>query len=144
MSLLHLPTELILLLVEFPKADKDINSLSRTNGRLYNFLNRYLSRHNSEKSGNSALLWAANHGNETTADMCINKGSTNTVTDNTGQTPLSWAARNGHETVVKLLLNTEKVDVDSRDLFDQTPSYWAARNGHEAIVKLLLSTEVDS
>ncbi|OCK95360.1 ankyrin, partial [Cenococcum geophilum 1.58] len=54
----------------------------------------------------------------------------------------------GHDAVVKLLLETGKVEVDSKDNeYGQTPLSWAAENGHEAVVKLLLETgkvEVDS
>lgn len=32
-----------------------------------------------------------------------------------GRVPLSWTARSGHEAVVKLLLETSKVEVDSKD-----------------------------
>jgi ankyrin repeat protein len=50
--------------------------------------------------------------------------------------------------VVKLLLETGKVDVDSKDNnYGRTPLSWAAENGHEAVVKLLLETgkvDVDS
>jgi ankyrin repeat protein len=42
--------------------------------------------------------------------------------------------------VVKLLLETGKVDVDSKDKCEQTPLSWAAIEGHEAVVKLLLKT----
>ena len=48
---------------------------------------------------------------------------------------------------MKLLLDTGRVEVDSKDMYDQTPLSWAAENGQEATVKLLLNTgnfEVDS
>jgi ankyrin repeat protein len=39
---------------------------------------------------------------------------------------------------VKLLIETDKVDVDSKDNDGQTPLSLAAMNGHEAAAKLLL------
>ena len=42
--------------------------------------------------------------------------------------------------VVKLLLETGKLDVDSKDSRGWTPLLWAAENGHEAVMKLLLET----
>jgi ankyrin repeat protein len=45
--------------------------------------------------------------------------------------------------VIKLLLETGKVDVDSKDKGGRAPLAWAARNGHEAAVKLLLEKGVD-
>ncbi|EJT68836.1 hypothetical protein GGTG_13589 [Gaeumannomyces tritici R3-111a-1] len=65
-----------------------------------------------------------------------------------GFTNLIIASYFGHEAVVKLLLDTGKVDVDSKDdEYGQTPLSWAALNGHEAVVKLLFDTgkvDVDS
>jgi len=40
---------------------------------------------------------------------------------------------------VRLLLDTGKVDVNSRDNGGQTPISRAASRGHEAVVKLLLT-----
>ncbi|KAI9658357.1 MAG: hypothetical protein M1821_002490 [Bathelium mastoideum] len=62
-------------------------------------------------------------------------------------TPLSWAAKHGHDAAVRLLLNTGKVDVNSKDPHGRTPLSWAACEGHEAVVRLLLDTsaiDVDS
>lgn len=44
------------------------------------------------------------------------------------------------KTVIRLLLNTGKVDADSKDGDGRTPLLLAAQNGHEAVVKLLLDT----
>jgi len=61
--------------------------------------------------------------------------------DPNGRTPLSRAAGGGHEAVVKLLLETGKVDVDSKDSYSgRTPLSYAAESGHEAVVKLLQSS----
>jgi hypothetical protein len=64
-----------------------------------------------------------------------------------GMTGLHLTAYFGVEAVVKLLLNTGKVEADSKNNVGWTPLSWAARNGHEAVVKLLLDTgkvEADS
>ncbi|KAJ5887721.1 hypothetical protein N7495_007762 [Penicillium taxi] len=64
-----------------------------------------------------------------------------------GRTPLSWAASGGHNAVVKMLLDTGRVDVDSKDTNGRTPLSWAARDGHVAVVKMFLDTgrvDVDS
>ena len=67
--------------------------------------------------------------------------NTNPTTENSW-TPLIWAAQNGNEIVVKLLLDSGKVDANSKDnLYGRTPLSRAAENGHEAMVKLLL--EID-
>jgi ankyrin repeat protein len=95
----------------------------------------------------TGLHLSANFGITEVAAILLDCADPNSK-DTNDQTPLSWAARNGHEGVVKLLLNTGKVDVDSKvTKYSQTPLSWAARNGHESVVKLLLSTgkvDVDS
>jgi ankyrin repeat protein len=131
MILLYLLNELLLSLATFLEAEKDINSLCRTDRRLHALLNPYLYRHNSLDSGSSALQWASEHGNQGTARISIQEGASINATDSSGRTPLYWAALNGHEAVVKLLLETGQVAVDSKDYHGQTPLSWAARNGRE-------------
>jgi ankyrin repeat protein len=49
----------------------------------------------------------------------------------------------GHEAIIKLLLETGKVDADSKDSDGQTPLSRAAEHGHKAVVKLLLMKGVE-
>ncbi|KAL9085606.1 MAG: hypothetical protein Q9165_007506 [Trypethelium subeluteriae] len=58
--------------------------------------------------------------------------------DSWDRTPLWLAAQYGDEVVVQLLLETGKVDVNSRDWAGETPLLQAVWEGHEAILRLLL------
>ncbi|PKK49582.1 hypothetical protein CI102_7975, partial [Trichoderma harzianum] len=55
-----------------------------------------------------------------------------------GRTALSWASGNGHEAIVQLLLDTNKVDVNSRDYNGWTPLKWATEKKHTKTAQLLL------
>jgi ankyrin repeat protein len=59
------------------------------------------------------------------------------------RTLLLLAARGGHKAVVKLLLETGKVDVDSKDKSGRTPLSWAAEGGHLAVVERLLQEKAE-
>ncbi|KAJ9480524.1 hypothetical protein VN97_g13034, partial [Penicillium thymicola] len=140
-AFIHLPEELLFLIASFLEKEKDISSLSRTCRKCYLPLNSFLYHHNS-LLGSSALLWAAQRGMEVTARFCIQNGAHVEVTDihDHDRTPLFWAACKGYEAVVKLLLETGRVNADSKDSHSETPLLAAAQNGHEAVVKLLLDT----
>ena len=56
------------------------------------------------------------------------------------RTMLSYLAELGDEVIFALVLETGKVDVDSKDTYRRTPLWWAAESGREAVVKLLLET----
>ncbi|CAG8908526.1 unnamed protein product [Penicillium egyptiacum] len=137
---LLLPNEVLLLVANFLERETDINSLAKTNRRFYSPLNPYLYRRNSLQSGSSALLWAAQEGMAATARTCVLEGANVEAINSHGRTPLFQAAVEGHEEVLKLLLETGRVDVDSKDSDDRTPLSVAAGHGYEAVVKLLLAT----
>lgn len=64
MGMLRLPTELLLSIFERLEYCWDINSLAQTNRRPYGLLDHGLYQRNIHSFGASALLWAAEHGNE--------------------------------------------------------------------------------
>ncbi|KAL7907019.1 hypothetical protein GGI35DRAFT_457505 [Trichoderma velutinum] len=55
-----------------------------------------------------------------------------------GRTALSWACGSSHEAIVQLLLDTNKVDVNSRDHNGWTPLKWATEKKYTKIAQLLL------
>ncbi|KAH6844764.1 ankyrin repeat protein [Chaetomium sp. MPI-CAGE-AT-0009] len=83
---------------------------------------------------------AAYFGISEAVETLLQSSDNNDMKDSWRQTPLLWAAENGHEAVVKMLLDTGKVDINSKDIFGWTPLSLAAMYGHEAVVKMLLDT----
>lgn len=70
-----------------------------------------------------------------------------------GRSPLSLAAGRVNEAIVRLLLNTSKVEVDSRDNYGRSPLWWtieaqnypfcnvdSVRDSYRDIARLLLNT----
>ncbi|KAL8402640.1 hypothetical protein RB596_009125 [Gaeumannomyces avenae] len=98
------------------------------------------------KRNQNVFPYLAQHGNDILLKVFLSTAFGD-LADVDGKTPLWWAAQNGREAIVKLLLETGKVDVESKDNDGQTPLLWATRYGREAVVKLLLDTgrvDVDS
>src|SRR2546421_13875 len=137
MLLLDLANELLLCISDNLESQRDINAFTRTNHHLYYLLNAHLYVQN---FGSSALLWAAEHGREATAQRLLGEGANIQVTVKINA--LFIAAKKGHSEVVKLLLET-KADVSVTDYYGKTALYMAAKNGHSAVVKLLLKAKAD-
>lgn len=104
-------------------------------------------RHNMGRTGTSpdnsdTLITASIFGLPSVVGQILRNESIEVdVKDSRGlRTPLGWAVYHGHDAVVKLLLETNKVDPDSKDNNGVAPLSWAAYNEHDAIVKLLLDT----
>ncbi|KAL3441722.1 hypothetical protein BJX65DRAFT_299543 [Aspergillus insuetus] len=96
----------------------------------------------------SNLMLASYCGHCAIARVLLEQGADVECKDTThGRTPLSWAAEEGHEEVVKLLIQTDMVDVDSKDTEyaevnsedhqGRTPLSYAAEKNRQKIVKLL-------
>ncbi|KAF1962472.1 HET-domain-containing protein [Byssothecium circinans] len=80
-------------------------------------------------------------------EECSQKNIGRDFTFSKRRTILSYSAEFGYKRIVPLLLETDKVDIDSKDQNGRTPLSWAAQNRHETVVKLLLDTgkvDVDS
>lgn len=75
MALLDLANELLLSVVENLNKLSDHNAFARTNRRLYFLLNSYLYRVDVQQGESSALLWAAEHGLEGTAQLSLAEGA---------------------------------------------------------------------
>ncbi|KAL6693299.1 hypothetical protein J3F84DRAFT_401169 [Trichoderma pleuroticola] len=60
-----------------------------------------------------------------------------------GRTALSWASEHGHERIAHLLLDTKKLDINSRDYNGRTPLQWASEKKQDKMAQLLLGREAE-
>lgn len=144
MPLLCLPSELLLLVLTHLEAERDINSLVRTNKQLYAVLNLYLYQRNGRNSS-SALIWACRRGSEATARRAIEGGAqiltkTPVWMDCDRWLPLSIAAYNNHEAIIKLLLKTMLVEPNTEHAA-WNPLFCASLFGLEMVLNRILEAE---
>lgn len=139
MPLLNLPNELLLLVAKRLTTTKDVNTLIRTNRRLWLLLTSRLNALALEgKDGRTPLHWAVVKHHESLVLLLLRLGVTVDVREDAESgAPIHWGAKHGHEKMVRLLLSNG-ADVAACNNFGETPLHWAAAFGKLQIVRLLL------
>lgn len=95
-----------------------------------------------DKTGRSALTYAAMLGNTAMAKLLIDHDASVKFRDKLGNTPLHWAADRGNVELVTLLL-AAKAPVNEENKQGITPLMMAAGRGQVAVVRLLLKSGAD-
>jgi hypothetical protein len=142
MPLLDLPNELLRDISEYLESERCINAVAQANRRLYYLLDSYLYGYNVQQSGSSALLWAAECGQEATAQKSLKEKANIQATDKDDEAPLLLAVRKEHRQVVKLLVD-KGADVNAQGGRSGNALRAASDRGHEAVVKMLLDKSAD-
>jgi ankyrin repeat protein len=102
-----------------------------------------LYRYNVQQSRRSALLWAARHGQEATAQRSLREKANIQATNNdNNKVSLLVAAEKGHKQVVKLLLD-KGANVNAQGGYYGNTLQAASKGGHETVVQLLLDKGAD-
>ncbi|KAG8411495.1 hypothetical protein J3458_015552 [Metarhizium acridum] len=108
MELANLPTELLLHIAKALDRDGDIYALCRASRGFHNLAIRHLYRHNATAPDieRSAILWAAKHGQVSTAEQALLAGvDVNAPQGQPGTLPLVEATRFGNANMARLLLD---------------------------------------
>lgn len=139
MSFLSLPNELLILVAGRLTTAKDVNTLIRTNRRLWSLLTSRLNVLALEKKdGVTPLHWAVVHRHEPLVLLLLRLGITVDVREDVESgAPIHWGAKHGHEGMVRLLLSNG-ADIAVCNDFNETPLHWAAAFGNLKMVRLLL------
>src|SRR3954451_16514314 len=142
MPLLRLANEVLCCISENLELERDINAFTQANRRLYRLLNNYLYRYNIEQSGSSALLWAALHGQEATAQKLVDKGADVNAQGGQYGNALQAASSGGHEQIVQRLLENG-ADVDAQGGLYGNALQAGSSGGHDQMVQRLLEKGAD-
>ncbi|KAJ5110340.1 hypothetical protein NUU61_001597 [Penicillium alfredii] len=131
----HLPNELWLHIAELLQSPEHINSLVRSNRRLYILLNPYLYRCDARYDG-WALYWATDCGQYESVQKALAAGACSQHPAKL-ETHLFIAARNRYEDIVQLLLAADDRILQGSDLC--TALSLAVQEKHSAVLKRLLA-----
>ncbi|KAL2789328.1 ankyrin repeat-containing domain protein [Aspergillus keveii] len=142
MNLLDLPPEILLIILSFLDREQDIYTLTLTNKPLSTLANPHLYTNNARKHNSSALLWAAEHNKQPTAELSLRHGGNINATDSDGRTPLFWTSWQAHNDLARFFLRIGKgkIDVNLKENRGVTPLNYACMQGNTGIVRMLLET----
>ena len=90
-----------------------------------------------------ALSYALCSGHDDLLKLLFKKGTKADLEDDIIMTLLFSAIQKNHEPVVKLLLETGKVNPDTKDMNGRTPLSYAVEEGNVEIIQHLLAKEVE-
>ncbi|CAG7998884.1 unnamed protein product [Penicillium nalgiovense] len=163
MSLVHLPTELLLMIESHLHARRDRNAFTRICPRFNLIFEDKLYQGCTPQIRDWIILWAAQKGLDGTIRKCLRAGAKiirrdrfrshlkdrdapdalNVIPRNPKPHPLTIAAEAGSLSCVSLLL-AKGVNPNLLDEHYETPMRQAAGNGHVDIVQLLLDSDPDA
>jgi ankyrin repeat protein len=146
MPLLELPNELLLYIAQSLHSERDINAFSRANQRLHHLLEGYRYRHNVLHGKSSALRWAANYGQETTARKSISQGAIINARHEFEESPLDIAISGRHIGMIKLLVDHGAAldyGYGDSELRGMSPLAAAVGASSKAVIKTLIEKGYD-
>jgi ankyrin repeat protein len=144
MPLIDLANELILFVAENLSTLSDLNGFAQTSKRLYFLLNDYLYRIDVQRDGSSALLWAAEHGLEKTAELSLAEGAdceaTGRDTPRSTDIPLRVSYR---RRPIRKFHFDEQSSTITQPFTSLTPLQLAVDHKHEFVARLLIEHGAD-
>ncbi|KAJ5804844.1 hypothetical protein N7474_010731 [Penicillium riverlandense] len=167
MSILTLPNELLLLIMEQLETEKEIFALLQVNRRLYEISMPLLYQHNVQYLAGSALHRCAASGQQIGIQRLLEFHADPNTIDEDGIQPLALAINGGHRDIISLLIENGASlqmedflpihhavsldnhvvvqmlleyggDINAADQFGCTALYQAVEYGHQDIAELLL------
>ncbi|KAJ5198757.1 uncharacterized protein N7498_007874 [Penicillium cinerascens] len=139
MSLVSIPTEIIMLITSNLESSKDIFSLLRASCKLYSLLISELYERNVKSEGGSALVWYARNGYRLGVRNMLTAGANPNLRDSSRaqSTPLLEAIRYNHVEIVQILLKNRALP-NAANLYSERPLTLATRGRSDTFITELL------
>ena len=145
-----LPNEILVQIIKYLDSQHDVSSVCRVDRRFHWLFSRYLYQFNVLFRDGNAIIWAAKHGDETTARSFLQLGvpvnkSFRQLTSparwvssesHSGITPLHMASLRGHQSLVQLFLNNG-ANPQARLRNEWTPLYLALVSNNEKVSRTI-------
>ncbi|KAF9888610.1 hypothetical protein FE257_008542 [Aspergillus nanangensis] len=139
MTLLELPTELLLTIWGLLEKEYDMNRFVCTCRQLYHDFNGLLYRHN-VCHGGQAITWAAEQGQDKTLTRLLDEGAAQIITYD--EWPLFTAAEHGKLAIIQLLVHTCN-PIDMKDDKESMAMFYAAKGNHVPVMEWFLEKGID-